>query len=338
MTNSATADPRSDKYVLEPASQGRREIILLRHGDFISSPGIGGSVLSVWRPSEVQVNSSAAEIAQGESSADKDGVADTPEDETEDEDAPDDTITEVPVTQPTTQLSKSQPSATPHLVTTRSVLVQETPTTSRILGTSEYDVAPSHEGPQIEPTPPPQGPPAVTEAFSIARIDQSPRNIGLDCVDAEPTAERKRPQGSPQVRVTGRAPRKRASPEPVIETSGEGPPAKRTKQEADIMQASPLDNINADPTRTTYSARKKRKPMEVQEATPTKSSRSSQRSVPATAPVAYEGEPPRVLTSNSAIQESSPMVKFLRKHGGALVSSVEDKCNVLWYVPFTLLT
>jgi hypothetical protein len=292
--------------------------------------------------SEIQVSSSAAELAQGELSGDESGVVDIPENETEDGDAPDDTITEVPVTQPTTQPSKSQPSATPHLVATRSVLVQETPTANRIAGVDDYNVATSnehrHEYRHVEPTPLPEAV-AIAETFSTARTGQSPRSIAPDSIDVESSTDRKRSQGSAGVRVSGRPSRKRASPEFTPEASMGDPPAKRTKKatllksdEADIMQASPLDNINADPTRTTYSAKKKRKLTEVQEATPTKSSRSSQHSATATTAVAYEGEPPRVLTSNSAIQEGSSMVKFLRKHGGALVASVEDKCNVLWYV------
>lgn len=340
--NTSSTDLGNEKYQLEPASDNRCEIIILRPGDVISSPSTTQTLTCALQTSEIQVNSSAAELTRGEPSGDKNGVADTPESETKDEDAPVDTITEVPVTQPTTQPNKSQPSATPHLVATRSVLVQETPTTNRIAGVDDYNVAASneyrHEYRHVDPTPPREAI-AVAETFSTARTGQSPRSIAPNSIDVESSTDRKPPQGSPEVRVSGRTSRKRASPESTPEASTRDPPAKRTKKaallksdEANILPASPLDNINADPTRTTYSAKKKRKPTEVQEATPTKSSRSSQRSVTATTAVAYEGEPPRVLTSNSAIQEGSSMVKFLRKHGGTLVASVEDKCNVLWYV------
>ena len=322
--------------------------MLLRHGDVITSPGTYGSVVCVWQASEVQVNSSAAELAQTKPSEAKNGFDETPEGETEDDAASDDTTTEVPVTQPVTQPTKSQPSATPHLTTHRSILVQETPTTQRVLGVNEYGVIPPEQDRRVGPTPPPQEPIAVSETFSTARTGQSPKSIAHDSTHAEPFTDQKRPQSSPEVRITGRRSNKRsspdASPDPKAEPSVEGRSAKRAKNATSIkdegghsVQASSLDNINADPTRTTYLAKDKKRSENISETTPSKSSRSSQRSATATTAAAYEGEPPRVATSNSAIKDGSSAVKFLRKHGGTLVSTVEDKCNVLWYVSLELL-
>lgn len=282
-----------------------------------------------WEAPEVQVNSSAVDPKTNALFNTKRGVEETSEDDTEDEA----TTTEVPVTQPITQPIKSQLSATPHLTRDRSTVVHETPTANRVLNHDDLDVAASNEARHVEATPPPpQGVIPVTETFSTARTGHSP-NIEL-------TTDQKRQHGSPEVRVGNRR-RKRQDPEPSpspeVAPAANEPLSKRTKssfivqeEEGESMQASPLDNIDADLSRMTYSAKAKRRTAKIPEATPTKSSRSSQRSATATTVAAYEGPPPRVATSNSAIKEDSPMVKFLRKQGGALVQNVEDKCNVLW--------
>ncbi|KAF3047019.1 hypothetical protein E8E12_010466 [Didymella heteroderae] len=329
----SASDASSEQYKLEPINDGRCEIILLRPGDVITSPDTTSSVSCVWVAPEVQVNSSAANVRQIEPSETKNGVDETPEEETEDEATPADTVTEVPVTQPVTQPTKSQLSATPHLPRDRSMVVHETPTTNRILDQDDVDfnVAPSNEAQHLDATPPPHSTIAIKETFSIARTGRSP-NIEL-------ATDQKRPHGLPEVRVGNRR-RKRQGPEPShsleVAPAGDEPLPKRTKataivgeEEGDSMQASPLENINADSNRMTYSAKAKRRAATVSEATPTKSSRSSQRSVTATAVAAYEGPAPRIATSNSAIKEDSSAVKFLRKQGGALVKNVEDRCNVL---------
>lgn len=334
-------DLRSDRYALEPSSGSRCEIILLRHGDLITSPNTNGSLSCVWLASEVQVNSSAAELAHDEISGDKIGIADTPEDETEDEAAPEETITEVPVTQPVTQPTKSQPSATPRLLDQGSTLVQETPTFDRMIGMTEYSVTQGNEDRHKEPSPLPPGVVALTETFSTARTGQSPQGIMQNASTIELPTDRKRLQNSPEVRVNGRPSRKRQSPTSIPEgaPSAESRPTKRVKNmvldgdaEAELDQPSPLDDINADPSRKTYSAKGKRRNSQIPDLTPSKLVNNSQRSTTLANSVAYEGEPPRVAFSNSAITNASPSLKFLRKHGGTLVTSVEDKCNILWCV------
>lgn len=333
---SASGNASGEQYKLEPINDGRCEIILLRPGDVITSPDAASSVSCVWVTHEVQVNSSAADIHLAEPSETTNGVEETPEDETEDEDEAtlDDTVTEVPVTQPVTQPTKSQLSATPHLPKDRSMVVHETPTTNRILGQDDFTVATSNKARHVEATPPPQGAILVTETLSTARTRQSP--------SIELATDQKRPHGSPEVRVGSRR-RKRQDPEPSpspeVAPAVDEPLPKRPKAtinveegegEGGVVQASPLDNINADPSRMTYSAKAKRRTAANSEATPTKSSRSSQRSATATTVAAYEGPTPHVATSNSAIKEDSSTVKFLRKQGGALVNNVEDRCNILW--------
>lgn len=343
----AVGDGSNEGYKLEPMVDGRCEIIFLRHGDIITSPGTLESVSCVWVAPEVQVNSSALNFDHARPSETKDGVGEMPEDETEDEAALDDTVTEVPVTQPVTQPTKSQFSTTPLLPKDRSLVVHETPTANRIFQ-DDFDAAPSNEARHIEATPPPPGAIAVAETFSTARTDMSPSTVGSDMVSPEFVTNRKRPQGSPQVRV-GRQLRKRqsleTSPGLGVTPATEEPPVKRTKTAAiveeeygDNVQASPLDDVNANPNRMTYSVKGKRRATAISEGTPTKLSRSSQRSTTATTITAYEGPTPRVATSNSSIKEDGSTIRFLRKQGGILVKNVEDKCNVLWYVQFEMLS
>ncbi|KAL1655422.1 hypothetical protein SLS61_001885 [Didymella pomorum] len=332
------ANAQTECYQLEPMADGRCEIIVLRHGDVITSPGTTSCVHCMWEAPEVQVNSSAVDPKTNAPPENKIGAEETPEYETEDKDEDeatlDDTVTEVPVTQPVTQPTKSQLSTAPHLPKDRSMVVHETPTANRILYHDDFNVATSNEARHIEVTPPPQGVMPITETFSNARTGQSP-SIDMD-------TDQRRPYRSPEVRVGNRR-RKRQEPEfspsPEVASAAEEPLPKRTKataivqeEEGETIQASPLDNINADPSRMTYSAKPKRRTALNSETTPTKSSRSSQRSATATTVAAYEGPPPRVAISNSAIKEDSSTVKFLRKQGGVLVKNVEDNCNVLWLV------
>lgn len=323
--------PRSNSYKLEPASDGRCEIFILRHGDAISLPGTNGYLEYIYQTSEVQVNSSAAEIDRVEAFKVKDVTEATPEDETEDEAIVDGTVTEVPRTQPVTQQTKSQPSATPKLATHPSAIVQETPTTDRTIAVVDIDdthAAAAAASPRVM---------LVAETFSTARTGQSSRSTAQGSVKS---TDGQRAHGSPEVRIDGRPTRKRPnidqSSDAETKPSTKNRSAKRMKNavssndnEDDANQTSPLDRFNANPTRKTYSAKAKNRSRAAAEVTPTKSSRSSQRSVTVTA---YEGEAPRVATSNSAIKDGSTAVKFLKKQGGTLLASVEEKCNVLWYV------
>lgn len=309
-------DPRIEAYELEPASGGRHEILILRHGDVIRSPEAEGTLTYVHEASEVQINSSAAEIGQAADSEAKYDTKNSPEAETEDEAISDNTVTEVPRTQPVTQQNKTQPSATPQFTTHQSI-VQETPTTERMMA--------------------PQAVMVLTETFSTVRTGQSPKSIVQDSLQ---DTDGNHPHSSPEVRIDRPSTRKRPSDDPALDSeslpSAESRSAKRLKsdtsvndEENAIDQASPLDQFDTNPTRTTYSARVKNRSRAAKEATPTKSLRSSQRSGTS---AAYEGDPPRVATSNSALKDTSSAVKFLKKHGGTLLSSVEDNCNVLWYV------
>ena len=309
-------DPHVQAYELEPASEGRCEVMILRHGDVIRSPDVEDALRYWHQASVVQINSSAAEFGQATESEAKYDAKDSPEAETEDEAISDNTITEVPRTQPVTQQNKSQPSATPQFTTHQSI-VQETPTTERMMA--------------------PQAVMVLNETFSTARTGQSQKSTAQRSLQ---DTDEKRPHGSPEVRIDHRSTKKRPSDNPTLDSeslpSAESRSAKRVKSDVSVNdednandQASPLDQFDTNPTRTTYSARGKNRSRAAEEETPTKCLRSSQRSGTS---AAYEGDPPRVATSNSALNSTSAAVKFLKKHGGTLVSSVGDKCNVLWYV------
>lgn len=338
--NLSSEDPRSSRYQLEPASSDRIEIILLRHGDMITSPDATHSLVCIDRAPKVQVNSSATELAQDKTIGETNGVQEGPEDETEDESAPIRTVTEVPVTQTVTQPSKSQPPATPHLPKDKSLVVHETPTISRMVGVDDYEVADPNDSHELAPTP--EEIIAVTETFSTARTGHSLTDVVHDSAHTGPVAERKRTQSSPEVRVHDRRGKKRTSTEwssdQELERSTGGRSVKRGRRVTsddhggDDRHAKPSDIVSVDTSCITHSTKRKSRPKIISDATPTKSSRSSQRSGTATTAAAYEGDPPQVATSNSAIKEGSSAVKFLRKHGGAHLSAVDDKCNVLWYV------
>ncbi|KAH6625301.1 hypothetical protein C7974DRAFT_376839 [Boeremia exigua] len=328
----------TDRYQLEPASDLRVEILLLRHGDTITSPDATDSVTCVSRASEVQVNSSAAEHAKDDKSGKLVSAEDALEDETEDEVASNGTVTEVPVTQTITQPSYLQPSATPHLPRDKSDVVQETPTTIRMASVERYQSVPSNEDQHISAMR--TIPIVATETFSTARTGYSPKSVQQDSVDGESTTGGQRPQGSPEVRINAPRTRKRTgtNPSPGLEdehSTGDRP-VKRAKKAPTagkhgdgIDHASPLTSATVDPDNATHSTKGKGRSKVNSEATPTKSSRSSQRSGTATTAIAYEGDLPRVATSNSAIKEGSTALKFLRKHGGTFLTTVGERCNIL---------
>ena len=306
--------PHIGAYELKPASESRHEIMILRPGDVIRSPEAEGFLRYVDQVSDVQINSSAAEFGQAAESEANYDARGSPEAETEDEAISDNTVTEVPRTQPVTQQNKTQPSATPQFTTHQSI-VQETPTTERMMA--------------------PQAVMVLNETFSTARTGQSQKSTVQDSLQ---DADGKRPHSSPEVRIDRRSTKKRRNDDPALNSESVPPTESRSvkriksdnsvdDEENAIDQASPLDQFDTNPNRATYSARVKNRSKVAEEEIPTKSVRSSQRSGTS---AAYEGDPPRVATSNSALNNTSAAVKFLKKHGGTLLSSVEDKCNVLW--------
>jgi hypothetical protein len=357
-------DSRGDKYELQPRSDERSEIILLRHGDVIRSSKVTTSLTCKWeQSSEVQVNSSAVETSTKNATKGANGVVETTEEEAEDED-----IGNTTTTVKATQSKSEQPRATPQLSNQRSIVIQETPTAARVNGATDYLGKPEteNETPRpLETTPTPETPAQLGEApFSTAHIGQlqnatSP-GVGekelqaqshLTDDDASPllnpplldTAEATNaaPQNGihPKVVIS----RKRPSPaiqEPESENETVGRSGKRARRMVpsdNDTQDSRMSNIVVDTSPAPVTAKKGRKRKsafmeheEPTEKTPSRSQRSSQRSVSVQDAGAYSGDTPRVATSNSSITDKSQAVKFLKKQGGCLVDSIKEPFNVLW--------
>jgi hypothetical protein len=361
---SAATDPRLEKYQLQPRLGEHSEVLLLRHGDVISSSNFPTSLTCMWEAApKVLVNSSAAEAGvQGRANG-LVGVIETPPDEeTEDEDF-DHTTTAVKATQSKSQ----QPQATPRLSNQRSIVIQETPTAARTKDATEYSANLETE---VDHEPLENSPILASinqvdaEAYSTAHTGHS-QNItanlaetteaqGLsDSLDVNASAlihtpvraiddqleELPQKNRRPKVMIS----RKRPSPaldEPDSETEPVGRSSKRAKRNVpsdDDTQDIRLSNIVVDTSSANVPATKSRKRKsvvkdldDVTEATPPRSQRSSQRSDTVPTTELYSGDIPRIATSNSSITDKSQAVKFLKKQGGSLVDSVKDPFNVLW--------
>jgi hypothetical protein len=357
-------DPRDNKYELQPRSGEHSEIILLRHGDVIGTSKATNSLTCKWEQSpEVQVNSSAAETGTKKVTRGANGVIENPEEETEDEDL-DNTTTTVKATQSKSQ----QPRATPQLSNQRSIVIQETPTAARVSGATEYLGKPETENEQPEPlesTPTPETIAQLgVESFSTARTGESRNATGTKISDNELQAQShpsdddvssllqrpilasdKATNAAPQNGIHPRVviSRKRTSPA-MHESESENESVRRSGKRArkivpsdNDTQDSRMSNIVVDTSPAPVTAKKSRKRKsavteleELDEKTPSRSQRSSQRSVSVPDAGAYSGDTPRVATSNSSITDKSQAVKFLKKQGGCLVDSIKEPFNILW--------
>lgn len=107
--------------------------------------------------------------------------------------------------------------------------------------------------------------------------------------------------------------------------------AKRSKSVPDAPMANPPSTVKKAPSRETPQSKKTNPPKDRSEqGTLSSSARSS--STPSPEDI-WQGEPPKVAFSNSAIPSMVMMMKFLRQHGGSAVDTVQKgKCDLLWYV------
>jgi hypothetical protein len=340
------------QYQLDSRADGRSEILLLRPGDVINSPKATAVISCAWKPaSEVQVNSSATEAGIKRRANNLDGPIDTAE-ETEDES--DNILTAVKATQSKSQ----QPQPTPQLSEQRSVVIQETPTAARFNGVAEYpytdigDMTSGHAEP-MEVTPTPESANKLgAESYSTARTGQSQNGTAMVSGEEEAEEEAALPVSS----VPDETPQRKNHPKVMISKKRSTPTvdeeepgsqgaylsskrAKVSMPSDNDTQDSRLSNIVVDDTPATVSAKKgrKRKSVVIEEATPIRSQRSSQRSASATSAEPYSGDTPCIATSNSTLTEKSQGVKFLKKQGGSLVDSVKDPFNILWSVNVTWL-
>jgi hypothetical protein len=295
----ASTDPPIDEYTLQPETDGKTEILLLRINDIIYSPRIPGRLRLLWKVPQVQVHSSlTAEGGIPESEDVTAGDSSKPEEETEEEENLEQTV-----------MDTAQPSArsTPLPSAPRTEVVQETPHGDRLKNVT--DNSPGKASPSSEKGTMPE--------------EKSTEGILADDADIFSTAPTKR---HPTVKI----PTKRASPD--AEDVSKIVLGRRTKR-AKINNDAVLEQASAAqlPVRKT-AVKSKKRPSDamLQEVpTPSKSQRSSQRSTKDEGDT-YDGPPPHVAFSNSAIPESGKeAMKFLKKHG-TIVESVNDDCNILW--------
>ncbi|KAH7068288.1 hypothetical protein BKA63DRAFT_111543 [Paraphoma chrysanthemicola] len=344
-----TNEPQVTAYEVLPRVDGRSEIIILRNGDAINSTAAIGCLKCSWT-SEIQVNSSAADAMPKPTSI-SDGVAETtPEEDTEDEDL-DNTITAMNTAHPRTYYQ-----GTPQLSNQRSVVVQETPTAARTNDVGNYG-----EGMNGDET---LSAPELTlqtndaEHYSTARTATSPdkqtHNEHLPDERTDPTTVVEFEGGtvdsvattdsviggkSDDAPQTLRHPRvliSRKHPSPAVEEQEaeiqiDRKRARRTIPSDTDTQDSRASNIIVSTSPVTVPAKgRKRKSVAAEpanEATPSRSQRSP--TTPAATSDEYDGALPCVATSSSSLTDKSQAVKFLKKQGGSLVSSVKEEFNVL---------
>ena len=334
-THVGTGGPPTAKYELQPPVGGRTESIFLRHGDVLNFPSLGSSLTCKWTDSEVQVNSSAADPVHVAGSSDAKRTPKTPEEDTEDED-----LDRHRITKSTQRQSKKHPRATPQLVEQRSLVIQETPTATRVNGASAYpDTNPpelthqvaepiNHMASTLQNASSAQTPivPQVTSASP--RMDRGAIEVGHETVETPSHQNIRNP--SPKVKIPPRSSRKRGTPAIDEDTQSEHEalkgPNKRARTSDDDTQDSRLGNVDVVPSKKLPG---KKTAAGTADMTPTRSQKSSQRSSTVAAE-AYDGAAPRMACSNSTIMKTHQAVKFLRKQGGAYVENLGDDFDVLW--------
>ncbi|EDU42904.1 hypothetical protein PTRG_09853 [Pyrenophora tritici-repentis Pt-1C-BFP] len=333
-TPAGIGGPPSAKYELQPPVDGRTESIFLRHGDVLKFTSSQYNLTCKWANSEVQVDSSAADFVQVENGPDAKCIPKTPEEETEDED-----LDEHAIATSTKPQNKTHPRATPKPPEQPSLVIQETPTATRVNGASAYpDTKPpdfTHQVAEpVEHTTSPlhdeastQGPTVPQVAHASPRTNHAAIEVGNQTSETPSHHDRRNP--SPKVKIPPRSARKRGTPAIDEDTGSEYEalkgPNKRAKTSDDDTQDSRLSNVNVLPSKRSSV---KKAAAETEDMVPTRSQRSSQRST--TIPAgAYEGVAPRMAFSNSAIPKSHQAVKFLRKQGGAYVEDLADGFDVL---------
>ncbi|KAL6703917.1 hypothetical protein ACN47E_008953 [Coniothyrium glycines] len=362
------ADHIAQEYELKPAAQGRHEILLLRDGDLIKSERTTSTLTCKWSPSEVQVNSSAADNVVVDS-IDANDLNDAAEIETEDEDGD---LGQAATAVLATQIKSQQSCATPMpaLLHQRSVVVQETPTTARTLTVADFPAIPGVGEDSSDPTisklfgiDAEQN--LVEEAYSTARTAVSKSNISSNIGNADSALERTSVVGSvletmaQSGAVVGDAtdvatsPKRRSSPQvrPKANRKRSGStmegaamdfdvqldsqPSKRAKPNVESQndtQDSRLSVIDVEMTPQTATKRRARISTANESLDPhAQTPGRSQRSSQRSATTIgdYEGPKPQVLLSNSSISKTSQAAKFLKKQGGAFIETMTESFNIL---------
>lgn len=332
------AQPPTEQYILRPETEEHSEVIYLRNGDTIYSERAPIGLTLRRNQPQVQVNSSVT--AEGEipisdylkTRGDVDQREQETEDESEDE-AFDQTA--LPGINGKHDVARS----TPLLSASRSEVVQETPTIDRIM--HEMPESPSKkDSDAVADTPPPEEAVAVTaETFSTAPTKPADsENVKAE----EPAADDDKENDETSLMSADEPVQKRSrlSRIEIQQKTSKRPSPFAEEEEGDTQSPSPRsfkrrkpNDEDDDAKAVKHTVRKsatkgKKRTSDTHEATPSRSQRSSQRSV--TTEEEYEGPKPRVAFSNSAIGPASHGMKFLKKHGGSSVESVTDGCNILW--------
>jgi hypothetical protein len=329
--SSTNFEPHAVEYELKEERDGRVEILILRHGDVITSPLVPGNLTCTWSTPNLQVESSATTRP----SDSKTDIPDTPEEE-ETDDEPENLeqpFTAIPVTQP-----KSQPTATPRLSHQLSVVVHETPTAVRIAAPSDFQEEGNISGssgnhpPQME---------TEDMTSSTAQTGHSQHENGdlneVKTDDASEYVSTYKGKGSPEVRVNSDASKKRPQPgsdtaelDTDTEQAQTNKRARRSISSANDVETNGQTDTPVDMSGKKRSSRGKKQLPEAFDASPVRVTRNSSQSSTATAAEAYEGPPPHVAFSNSAIEKTGPAVRFLKKNKGSIAETIEKACNVLW--------
>ena len=308
-----SSEPLVDGLVLQAKTDECVRMIILRPEDKIASrANPADSLTFLWTPPHVEVQSSEkkTEVTQAE---------DETEDDNDDDDL-DNTI--VP------GIAKSQTMrSTPHLSMSHSVVIQETPTTTRV-----GDALPLHP-PQLNK----EASTATAVVYSTAPQGQSIVNdltLSDEPAEAEDLgASEAVPQKSPLFKVAipkSRSAAKRPSPAKEDPGSQTTRASKRRKMDEDDTAATPVQTARKAATKKRQSAVKAEPtPVRSQRNTPT-STASSVKGSPVDVEGDYEGPKPRVALSNSAIQPNSSFVRFLKRNGGSITDAVQGNYNILW--------
>jgi hypothetical protein len=369
-TVSVAIDPMTRCYILQPRLGEHSESIIIRHGDTIIFPKVKARLICQWTDSEVQVNSSATDAIHVPDSADVDAVAETPEEETEDEDldntitaAPLKPKTSQPRATPSLSNQRSvviheTPTAArisgevkypgagadgdaSKYVDNSTEPVEDTPSSSTA---HAFQNEPKAEAAPMAHSGESQDKPKRLSHASASPIIEAFASEMDRAAEARPSRHKKI-TSSPQVQILPNPTRKRATPvmeEGDLDSESEAVSrvSKRAKRGEDDTHDSRMSNIEVDvspPRKTTAKGKKRQLEVakteavtEAEDATPSRSQGSSQRSTAAISAEAYDDPTPRVAFSNSAITNTSHAVKFLKKHRGTYVENLTDGFNVLW--------
>jgi hypothetical protein len=149
-----------------------------------------------------------------------------------------------------------------------------------------------------------------------------------------PTHKRK---GSPEVRVNSDASKKRPQPgsdtaelDTDTEQAQTNKRARRSISSDGDVETSGQTDTPVDMSGKKRSSRGKKQLSEAFDASPVRVTRNSSQNSTTTAVEAYEGPPPHVAFSNSAIEKTSPTMRFLKRNKGSVAEAIEKECNVLW--------